>query len=140
MLALMIMLLPLRGWLGDAMATEMAGKAVPAMQQQVAAKIIAVHAHETSDANHFSHETAAPETSQAVLDCAGHSSVEALQPTASNDEHCGSCQVCQVCHTVALSPPAVLLIAAFQAPGLLRAGAAQFTSAQVALRQKPPIS
>ena len=121
MLALMILLLPLRGWLGDAMATEMAGKTMPVMQQQVATKIIAGHAHKTSDASHLSHETPAPESAQALLDCAGHSSETALQPTASHDGHCGSCQVCQVCHSVALSPPAVILVPAFKAPGLPRA-------------------
>ena len=143
LLALMIVLLPLRGWMGDAMATSMAtGMAASNLHQEVATKTVATHAHETeveSTEKHAHHETDAQHSTQAQQDCAGHSSAQADQSTQINDGHCGSCQVCQVCHSVALSPAAVMVAAAFNAFALPHTATAQFTSAQLALRQKPPI-
>ena len=140
LLALMIVLLPLRGWMGDAMAT---GMAASNLHQEVATKTVATHAHETeveSTEKHAHHETDAQHSTQAQQDCAGHSSAQADQSTQINDGHCGSCQVCQVCHSVALSPATVMVATAFNAFAPPHATPTQFTSAQVALRQKPPIS
>ena len=144
LIALMIVLLPLRGWMGDAMATGMAtDMAASSLHQEMATKIVATHAHESgveSPEKHAHHETDEQHSTQALQDCAGHMSVQADQSTPTNDGHCGSCQVCQVCHSVALSPAAVMVAAAFNAFALPHAATAQFTSAQLALRQKPPIS
>jgi len=140
LIALMIFLLPLRGWMGDAMATSMAASN---LHQEVATKTVATHAHETgveSPEKHVHDETDEQNSIQALQDCAGHSSAQADQSTPTNDGHCGSCQVCQVCHSVALSPAAVMVTAAFNAFALPHTATAQFTSAQLALRQKPPIS
>ena len=140
LLALMIVLLPLRGWMGDAMAT---GMAASNLYQEVATKTVPTHAHETgveSLEKHVDHETDEQNSTQALQDCAGHISVQADQLTLTNDGHCGSCQVCQVCHSVALSPTTVMVATAFNAFAPPHATPTQFTSAQVALRQKPPIS
>ena len=140
LLALMIVLLPLRGWMGDAMATGMAASNLPL---EVATKTVATHAHETgveSSEKHAHHETDEQNSTQAQQDCAGHMSIQADQSTHTNDGHCGSCQVCQVCHSVSLSPAAVMPAATFNAFALPHTATAQFTSAQLALRQKPPIS
>lgn len=131
LLALMIALLPVRGWVGDAMATGMAAGQL--QYQPEAAKSIASHAHETGMQAHFNHEAAA----QAVTDCASHA---AGGTSHTADTHCGSCSVCQACQTVALStmaPDLTPVVHRFTRP---RAVAPQFASAEAALGQKPPIS
>ena len=137
-LALMILLLPLRGWMGDAMATSMATDMAITM---------AAGTHKTSQSNHFEGQTpaqAAPAADpQALPDCAGHSASQATPAQASHDaqgEHGQPCQSCQACHTVALSPSSPDLRGAFTAPPMPRSVAAEFTSAVAALGQKPPIS
>jgi hypothetical protein len=142
--ALMIALLPLHGWIGDAMATEMA---VAQLQHpQLATKITAVHAHEMDTGAHFFHEGAAPEAvleqpllqeGQVAHDCAGQSSDN---PFHAANAYCESCAACQVCHMVALSPVVADLNHFISACTLPHAAAAAFTSAEAALGQKPPIS
>ena len=135
-LILMIALLPLRGWASDAMATGM-GVTQVQNQQQSAIKLIASHTHASGAQAHFDTETAVTEAGQPSAECAGHAFVEKAH---SADAHCDSCVVCQVCHTVALSPMAASLTAAFSlrtSPGAVNV---QFASADSALGQKPPIS
>lgn len=133
--ALLIALLPLRGWVGDAMATQMAAGQLqhPAMQ---AAPQAAAHVHEAMDAGHTGHEEAAPEAALALHDCADPTTDGAGH---SADGHCDTCAACQACHTVALSLPASALLPVFSAPTLPRPAADLFASADAALRQKPPI-
>ena len=124
-LILMIALLPLRGWVSDAMATGMA--AAGAQQtQQVATKSMVASLHE-----------AAEKSAPAAADCADH----ALggEPHAP-DAHCDSCSACQACHTVALSPEAAAVAAVFDLRIPPRAAIARFASAEAATGQKPPIS
>ena len=142
--ALMILLLPLRSWMGDAMATTMAiDMAVSAAN---ATKTIASSAHKTSPDGHFGHQTlaqSAPDSAlQAQPDCAGHALGEAAPSDKAHDaqsDHCKPCQTCQACHTVALSPALPDTQSFFSAPRMPRAVAAPFTSALTALSQKPPI-
>ena len=135
LLVLMIALLPLRGWMGDAMATSMAAGQL--QQQQVAAKMIATHTHEAGAEGHFGHEAAAPEAVQAAHDCAGDAADESSHAAGA---HCESCAACQACHAVALSHSAPDLNPVFNTPTLPHAAADQFASAEAALRQKPPIT
>lgn len=134
-LIFLIALLPLRGWVSDAMATGMAAGQV--QQMQVAINSIATHAHATSAEANFHHETAVPEAAQTLADCAGHGSEENAY---AGNSHCDSCSACQACHTVALSHAAPILSSVFHAFALPHAAADQFASADAALRQKPPIS
>ncbi|MDP2032872.1 MAG: hypothetical protein Q8K29_05610 [Polaromonas sp.] len=134
-LALMIALLPIRGWVGDVMATEMA--APKAAQMQNATELVASHAHGTGAGGHFDHVSIESHVEPPAPDCAGHGAGASL-PLA--DAHCESCTVCQACHTVALSPLIPALHAAVAAPALPRSPAAHFASATAALGQKPPIS
>lgn len=161
LLALMIVLLPLRGWMGDAMATDMAINMATRMSTSTAvtAKTIAASAHKTSATSHFWHETAALTTpivvAQAHPDCGGHVSgnaaplAEAHQAHGTSgmhgaqdtqDEHCKSCPSCEACHTLALSPPAPRSVAIFSVKGQPDAAALPFVNAEAALSQKPPIS
>ena len=145
--ALMIALLPLRGWLGDAMATEMA--LAPMAHRSVAIKSIAPCAHDERAGAQFDHHLHAPEALNdspaghaagempATPDCAGQASNGSSPMT---DTPCDSCTVCQACHTVALGTAAAALRPAFSTLAQPHSAAAQFASADAARGQKPPIS
>ena len=149
--ALMIALLPLRGFAGDVMATEMAIQmAAPATAERSqpysgpsphadATKNVAAHADHSGASGHFDshHETAAAQNAATTANaCAGHVATEQCH---SSDSH-GSCQACQACHTVALSLAFNPVQPVFASAMLPRLAAAQFASAEAALGQKPPIS
>jgi hypothetical protein len=133
-LIIMLVLLPLRGWVSDAMAT---GMVTAQVQQQTTAKIVATHAHEAEAQAHQDTETVVADASQTAADCSGHASGG---DDHAADTHCNSCSVCQACHTVALPPAAADVTAAFNPRTLPRAVVAQFVSAEHALGEKPPIS
>lgn len=141
LLALMIALLPLRGWVGDAMATQMAAAHVQhgqlASAEQSATKTIAASAHHMGAEGHSGHEETSPEATMAMHDCAGNTS-DSSTPT--NDAGCESCAACQACHTVALSLATSDQSPVFKGRSLLRPAPDQFASADAALGQKPPIS
>jgi len=144
LLALMIALLPLRGWMGDVMATDMA--ASQGQARQIAAKTTAPHAHNAGKTGHVHHEMTAPEAMQADAQpdtpSASASSPDCLDHASDASAHgqCGSCPTCQACHTVALSPAALTPRPVFHPFALPVSAAAQFASAEAALGQKPPIS
>ena len=134
-LIIMIALLPLRGWVSDAMATGMA--ATQAQQTQtVATKILATHAYAASPKGHLDLETMMTAANPTAADCSGHAL--AAEGHAA-DTHCESCSICQACHTVGLTPTAAGVSAVFNIGTLPRAAAAQFASASTALGEKPPI-
>jgi hypothetical protein len=135
---LMITLLLLRGWTGDAMATEMA--LTPLQHQPSATETMATHAHEMGAEGHLGHEAAAPEALsdvQAAHDCAGHASDEASHAESA---HCESCAACQACHTVALTPAEGDSNPVSSSLTRPCTTAVQFASAEAAPGQKPPIS
>ena len=153
--ALMIALLPLRGFAGDVMATEMAIQmAVQAAVQATtersqpesgliyhadAIKNVAVHADNSGASGHFDshHDSAAAQEAVVTANaCAGHVAAEQCH---SSDTH-GSCQACQACHTVALSLAFNQVQPVIASSTQPRLAAAQFASAEAALGQKPPIS
>ena len=138
---LMIALLPLRGFAGDVMATEMAIQMATQAQSHHAdaTKDIAAHADHSGASGHFDshHETAtAQEAATTTNACADHLAAEQCH---SSDTH-GSCQACQACHTVALALAFDPVQPVFASSMLPRLAAAQFASAEAALGQKPPIS
>lgn len=137
--ALLIALLPLRGWVGDAMATQMAAGQMQHSQktQKTAIKTVASHAHGAGATGHFDHEETAQTPQAAEPDCAGHSTGS---DTHAANGHCESCAACQACHTVALSLMRPDLSPAIQSLTLTRPVTDPFASADVALRHKPPIS
>lgn len=135
--AVLIALLLLRGWMGDAMAIQMAAGQLQ-HQQPTQTDFQAGHGHEAADETHAGHhEDTVAQAQQALHDCAGQA---ADVGNHSADGHCETCAACQACHTVALSPAATGLLPYFSAPTLPRAAADPFASADAALRQKPPIS
>ena len=133
---LLITLLLLRGWVGDAMATDMAAGMLkgPLQHPQAATEMVAARAHDTGAEAHFHADSVAAKTAP---DCAGHASGDASHAA---DTHCESCSACQACHTVALSVGTHSATPDVHARLLPLHGAALFASADAALRQKPPIS
>lgn len=119
-LALAILLLPLRGWLGDGMATAMA---VEAVQSSAADRShTAAEDHSTHDMAGMAHDGHADDAQHGDPDCHG------------------TCTDCQLCHSVAMTlwPESAAAIAA---PHVTPAFApAAFASAEPARGLKPPIS
>ena len=157
--ALMIALLPLRGWVSDAMATSMAVMELGAPSHLLgnATKSRATHADETGTSSSFDAEktvaTALPhlrtssadtgtaqdpgKLNEAAFDCAGHAGN--TDDTATSDA-CGACSACLTCHVSAVqADTAALQTFSLQsrAPQLQRR---DFASADTAPSQKPPIS
>jgi hypothetical protein len=135
----MIILLPLRGWMGDAMATQMASQMnFPALaQQQVAIESIAANAHESGASAHFDAQVANA-TASVKPDCADH--MNGNDPMPSTASHCDSCTLCQACSAVLIAEPLPGLAAMSTSPCVPAATARRFASADRALGLKPPIS
>ena len=116
----LIVLLPLRGWAGDAMAAQMLSQHLDAIKS-VASAPVSMGASGHMDCM----ETAATGDSGAA------------QPMGAD---CPTCLQCQVCSSVALalsSAPQLPLPAAFAAP---RSADIRFASAEAVRGFKPPIS
>ena len=124
---LLILLLPLRGWVGNAMAMQMAlpGQYVPvsgAMQ----------HTDSGSEHSHLRAIALA-----AADDCGGHANIQG--PGDDMDAaHCEACAMCQSCHTVAVLLLPELVAAHQVSPTSPPATMHVFASADRALLLKPP--
>jgi hypothetical protein len=151
----MIALLPLRAWVGDAMATQMA---VHTLQQAgpesssshqsneaLATETIAARAGNASVTGSFDHHATASHAAMSP-DCLEHGDTVttdgASTDLASADagSGCPDCAFCQACHTVALTGTEPNLSSTAHPGALPEPAAAQFASAEAALGQKPPIS
>ena len=116
---LMIALLPLRGWMGEAMATEMA-----------ASNLIAIKTINTQATADFS-------VIKSMSDCDMHKSntSDTIVTTTAKD----SCTHCQACHAAGLvSTVQIASLDQVQYAQPL-AQVSQFVSASIAHNQKPPI-
>lgn len=119
-LAFMIALLPLRSWVGDAMAMGLGSHAMTAAQAEVM-----------------------PPAAADCHDHSGHAPVLdhlAAQHSEAHDQDCGSCSACQICHSVALAS-ALPSYTPSPLPDVPPASATrQLASAERAPGYKPPIS
>jgi hypothetical protein len=146
-LALMMVLLPLRGWTGDAMATEMAlNSAVQQMHLTAAASEKAdVHqghqGHQSHEGHgdHAAHE-ATLHLSANTPDCLSHADCYQTHGAGHNAGHCESCSACQACHNVALLVDSDELKPRLNTLWTPTGAADPFVSADAAPDQKPPIS
>jgi mono/diheme cytochrome c family protein len=113
---LMIALLPLRGWMGEAMATEMAAMNIAATQ---AVKTMA---------------TMQSPVENSIADCDMHTTQVPESTTTKT-----SCTHCQACHAAGLVPTVqtISFDKVLGAQPLTQVN--QFASANLALGQKPPI-
>ena len=112
----MIALLPLRGWMGEAMATEMA-----------AINIIAIQSMNTPDNINLPIE-------KSMSDCDMHKAKTAESTTAKP-----ACNYCQACHATGMATTVEInsFDKIFYAQPLVQAHS--YTNASLALGQKPPI-
>lgn len=123
LVALMIVLLPLRGWMGDAMAISMAGMQLGANEQTHAAV-----------AQPGEHE-----------DCAGMSMATSASPdtsaeTADAMTGCESCPVCQACSIVVMGADPLRTATPFIPQAAPVGALPHFASAHAQRWHKPPIS
>ncbi|PHM20621.1 MAG: hypothetical protein CK604_06805 [Curvibacter sp. PD_MW3] len=140
LLALMIALLPLRGWVGDAMAVEMVASALN--DTEIATDFAAPHADNTRPEAEYH----AQATAMAHADCPGHTAMMTSSDSPADDmQHpvhaadCATCAACQICHTVALTPVA-WHIGTYALPAVQpQASSHHFASAERAPGFKPPI-
>ena len=165
----MVALLPFRALAGDVMATQMAaGQAQFAQLAQsnsdFATNNVAASAHIYSATGTFGAEKTAFEANQsapvakaanaaqsgkvvmaAMPDCPGHAQSGAAVQTdpsgsVSMDGNADNCSACQACHSVAIASLSSAVFLTSSTPAQLLAVAIDFTSASLALGQKPPIS
>jgi hypothetical protein len=129
LLLVMILLLPLRGLVGGAMAAEMVQSGAHA-----AAAAAAVHAP-----SHDCVEHAAPQPTASHADAAPHGDMQ-HENTQSADGSCATCASCQVCSAVALAFAQFPTLPAVFANAPLAAANARFASAEPLRAFKPPIS
>lgn len=125
---LLIALTPLRSWAGDAMAVRMAGSGPVELAMQAAPE------HDDCPGHH---DTAASASAQTLPDPGATAKADDLDTA---QDHCGTCASCQACCTVALVAVPPVALASVPHYSLPPAGVTAFTSAEVALGQKPPIS
>lgn len=127
-LILMLVLLPLRGWVGEAMAMDMMAIQAGATQK------IAAHAHGISAESTFDVEMQA--------DCHEATGAELSDSTTSTSTstHCGTCPLCQMCNSVAAPAPFLALPTPWLPQTQPTTGPARFASATAAFALKPPIS
>lgn len=141
LLALMILMLPVRGWTADVMGIQMATKmvsshAVPESESQLnAITLLAINDQYTVPRADFYHQTSA----QTATDCAGHAADAVAGPESTSDSHCGACAACQTCHSVAITSVAAPVAALAVASALQQVVSESFASAPAVLGQKPPI-
>ena len=128
---LLMLMLALRGLMGDAMAM---GMVAPVMPAAMAVQHSSLATHADTDAS--SHCSTADEDAAGHSDHSNHSDHSQHDPA----QHGASCSACGICHSaVDLFNGAGF--AALAAPSLARAsGSAPFASALLAQASKPPIS
>ena len=119
-IALMLVLLPLRGWAGNVMAVDMYAAS-------------ALQAETVKTANMASQAPMSP-------DCAMHSQAQADADTDGAAPHCSSCDTCELCLAVAKPTPAPWSANRLARQPSLLAFNASFSSAASAASLKPPIA
>jgi len=123
-LTLMILLLPLRGWMGDAMAMQDAGFG----SSQLLNAIVSV-ANNPAEISGEAH-------SHANMDHRDHGATV----NHTDGEAHAACHLCDLCHSTALAMACLPLTLHHAAQGTPVGHAPSDTSATLSLRQKPPIS
>ena len=122
LLALMIALLPLRGWVGDVMAAQMTSTVLS----------------QSATESHHGMDDATRHVMAEASDCSGHQAGASEDASAQAD--CSTCTVCQICHSVALTPLLMSLPSAMLPGGQVQTSHVHFASAERAPGFKPPIS
>ena len=136
---LMLILLPLRGWMGDAMATSMAITDLRASSSPVSINVVGANKASKSQVKEVVQvQSSAGHAAFASPDCEGHT----LSGQANSDEtdHCTPCSACGACHAASISTTAPTWSAMVHVATLLTWPVDAYFSADEISRQKPPIS
>lgn len=123
-LALMITLLPLRGWVGDVMAMERLGQALTTTPA-----VAAAHGE--------CHEAQAHHGQDAAHEAMGHPSGHVSSQTHAD---CSGCTVCQICHSVVLASTPVPASTTELPTAVPPSHARLYAGAEPVPGFKPPIS
>jgi hypothetical protein len=129
LLALMIALLPVRGWMGNAMAVDMASQILAKAQKTGSA----VPASAVADAD-ASMPADCPMHAQSADKAAADTDAQA------SGVHCNACDTCELCLALATSTWPDLLPTAFTPHAAPLATGYRFSSADSFSSLKPPIS
>lgn len=134
-LILMIALLPVRAWLGDAMAMQTVSGS------EFTTKTIAISPEKIRAATTFTSnsDTLSPPCHDTAATVAHPSDLTTLPDLAAHGD-CDQCSTCQVCHSVALSPVMHALPLLTLPTQVALSGQAFFASVPRAPHLKPPIS
>ena len=125
LLVFLVLLLPLRGWVGEAMAGQVLHERKAQVQLADAA---AVHAQRAAQNHHHDGE-GAPHA---------HHGLVAPGDAATAHGDCGTCASCQVCSSVALSPSVPVIAAGGFSQPRPETPQRAYTSADAVLAFKPP--
>ena len=147
----MIALLPLRGWAGEAMATQMAINSAHNAPHNIAILSIANYSTNTpataiNSLKTLTFSTFATHSASETPDCDMHASM-AYAKTAIDAEEAKdlkadashSCNHCQACHAVGLTAMQLHQASLSAVTALPQVQIKRLASADLALRQKPPI-
>lgn len=128
--ALMILMLPLRGWIGDVMAMELLQPALQAVHAPAStAAEASPHAHHGD--GHAMHDAHAGD---------GHAAQGAADGHAGHGSSHLACTACQVCHSVAMAETAPALGGEALPHAAPQAALPHFASADARRLAEPPIS
>ena len=130
---LMVLLLPLRAWVGDAMAMQMA---LPGQHAPAAGAM--QHLGVDSALAHAPYAQVDSVALTAAADCGGRSDAQQSSGEELEAAHCEACAKCQTCHTIAVLLPE-MLAAHLLSPSSPPASMQTFASADRALLFEPPI-
>ena len=146
---LMLALLPLRGWAGEAMATQMAIKlAQNNATHLVANKTINTPTTAINSLKIAVFETLEPHSASQTPDCGMHTAASvsasedkanaATEATDVTSDSSHTCNHCQACHAVGLTNVTVSRTSYSVVNALPEVQLKRFASADLALSQKPP--
>jgi hypothetical protein len=140
LLVVMVLLLPLRGWVGDAMAGQMLQQHVAIVSAVVGQSAPPGQAHAHADASAPAHGGGHAQAhdcdhAQGHVPAAGDGGQH-----ANGHADCPTCASCQVCSSVALSSVAWLPAPVAYSHPQPQADQPSFASAEPALADKPPRS
>lgn len=145
---LMIVLLPLRSWAGEAMATQMASMQLQqtlssnSNTSKIATYLIAIKSYNTPSTAVFIQEKSTASKGMPAgmsADCALRMSAKTeLNPETASETPDSVCIDCHACHTIALAEPVHILSTPTFNFAFERPAAGYFASADLLPSQKPP--
>lgn len=136
-LVLLIALLPLRGWAGDAMAVDMLAQPAVAIENVAVDAVSTGHKHPIQAANGMTSHAQCMEHTPGVMASDHTPDAQGAPVPPHHDNHCTTCQACSAIPVALQAAVPLLPVTLHSVPHY--AGPA-FASAEPARGFKPPIS